>query len=107
MLLSEKSEVTLNPSNKFHFINLGYEYVKGKKILVPIKHLTKGSRSIVNVKCDYCKNIFTLKYKMYLNKIKNNENIACNNCKSINTKKTKLEKYGDENYCNSDELPRH
>jgi hypothetical protein len=52
MIISEEVEIILNSANKYHFINLGYNYKNGNKLIVPIEHLTRGSHAIVKVECD-------------------------------------------------------
>jgi len=123
MLISKNVEIILNPANKFHYIDKGYDYINGEKRLVPIKHLTLGSSVKVEVSCDYCDVILSVKYKDYIKRIKKHNNFSCNKCKFNNIKitnlkkygvenvshsvvtiqkikKTKLDKYNDENYCN-------
>ena len=104
MLISNKVEIVFNPSNKFHFLNLGYDYKNGDKIFVPIQHLTKGSNVLIDVKCDKCEKSFSLKYKNYYKRINKNDLLTCNKCKTHNIKSTKKIKYGDENYCNEEKI---
>jgi len=123
MLISESVEIIFNPANKFHYLEKGYDYVKGKMIMVPIEHLTLGSNIKVEVLCDYCGEKLIMAYKSYNQRLKINNKISCNKCKYNNTKitnnkkydvdnvsqledtiekikKTKLERYNDVNYCN-------
>lgn len=71
MILTEKIEIIINSANMKHFYSLGYENLKpGNKLTVPIKHLNKGSHSIVKIKCDICGNEKELTYRFYLKNIK-------------------------------------
>ena len=55
MILDKEVEVILNGSNMKHFKSFGYENLKsGNKLIVPIEHLSKGSHTKINVKCDIC-----------------------------------------------------
>lgn len=108
MILSKEVEVVLNSANMNHFNSLGYENLKkGNKIIIPIEHLTKGSHSIVKVKCDICGEERELVYRYYTKSLKSNGYYVCSSkCGQLKIKKTKLEKYGNENYFNSEKAKK-
>ncbi len=93
MILNNYCKVKLNSSNKETYIKLGYIGKIGDEIDVNVRDLTKGSHSIVQVKCDSCGEEKDI---MYNQLIKNNslENYICKTC---NNKKNLLEKYGVNN----------
>jgi hypothetical protein len=79
----------------------------GDKILLPIELLWNGSNIKIKVKCDICGNEKDLKYTYYLLNIKNHNIYCCNNsCAQIKNKMTNLERYGDENYHNTDKIKK-
>ena len=65
MIISEKIEV----KSSLYYKELGYN-IDSRYILVDIKHVPLGSRSIVLTKCDYCSKEKEIKYKDYNNNIK-------------------------------------
>ena len=61
MLLSKTAIVKWNNKNKNYYINKGYNYTKcGEDFVVNIEDLTLGSKSIIEVQCDYCGKGFRL-----------------------------------------------
>ena len=105
MLLSKNVEIILNGANFKHFYSLGYENLKsGNKLIVPVEHLSKNSKIIVSVKCDICGNTKNISYYSYCRNIKNDNYYTCEKCSFVKSKKTRLNKYGNENYCNKDKI---
>lgn len=129
MLLSEEVEVKWNAKNKKHYVDLGYTYTKiGDSFIAKVKDLTKGNNSDIKVKCDYCGNIYTLKYYTYYNRHNKTKDCCGNpsctgkkasdslfekynvtNCRHISgvndkIKETNLSKYGVENPFASEEI---
>lgn len=97
MILSKFAYVSTNNRNYKKFIELGYKFNIGDKILVNVSDMSPNSRVEVLVKCDMCGKEKNLKYAFYLKNIKKH-NIygCCNKCSIIKYKKTNLEKFGCE-----------
>lgn len=99
MLLTDVTTVKWNGANRKHYEGKGYVFTKnGDEFEVLIEHLSKGSHSIVMVKCDYCGEVIFREYKVYLrfreeDKTKKD---CCKNC--IGTKSN--ESYYNEHGCN-------
>ena len=71
MLISEYAKVKINSSNKYHFLELGYNnLIIKEEIIVLVDHLTRYSSSLITVKCDVCGNIKETTNHKYLNNIK-------------------------------------
>ena len=129
MLLSEEVEVKWNAKNKKHYVDLGYTYTKiGDSFTAKVEDLTKGNNSEIKVRCDYCGNVYVLKYYTYHNRHNKTKDCCGNpsctgkkasdslfkkynvtNCRHINgvndkIKETNLSKYGSENPFASEEI---
>jgi hypothetical protein len=97
MIISIEVDVILNNSNINHFRNFGYDNLKNsEKLIVPLVHLSKGSHSMVNVKCDVCHEISKMEYRSYLDITKYDGLYYCrkNKCFSEKVKKSSVDKYG-------------
>lgn len=104
MLITEFAEVNINTRNIAHYKELGYNVSKGMVVLVKIEHLTKGSHALVEVECDYCKDII---YKPYYQYLKQREIIpkdSCGDCLKYKRKDSNLERYGFVSYFETDEF---
>lgn len=99
MLITKEVEIIVNASVVPYFRNLGYETGKNQKLIVPVKHLNKGSHSVVEVSCDICGEIKFMTYKDYLTKTNFDNKYYCrvNKCFTKKVKLGTLEKYGVEN----------
>lgn len=86
-----------------HYRNLGYDVNISDTIMVPPEHLTRGSKSIVQVKCDICGDIIPRPYKRYLNR-HSYDCDTCNKCKAYKSKQTCIVKYGVENPMQVEEI---
>jgi hypothetical protein len=53
MIINEKITVSVTKSNKDHYFKLGYN-INNKLIEIDNKDLTKGSHTMIKVKCDKC-----------------------------------------------------
>jgi hypothetical protein len=74
----------------------------GDLIKIPIDKLWISSNIKINVKCDICQNIKYINFSMYNKNIKKYNIYTCSNkCAVFKNKKTCLNKYGDENYNNT------
>lgn len=91
-------KVKWHPSNKKYYENLGYNYTKmGDEFNVKLEDLTKGSKAYVDVKCDYCGEIFKRRYLNYNNQYTPELGDACDKCKNIKVQKSNIKKYGVNN----------
>lgn len=99
MLLTKTVKIKWNKSQKQNYISKGYDYTKiGDEFEVKISDLPFENNTSVEVKCDYCGNIYTISYKNF-NKQKNRSKVqkdACKNCTNKKRKESNLLKYGVE-----------
>ncbi|MFA5586157.1 MAG: hypothetical protein WDA02_06380 [Saccharofermentanales bacterium] len=99
MILTEKVLMRINNRQKAYYQSLGYITTKrNESIWVNVNDLMKNSHAMISVKCNNCEIIKEIQYSTY------NDPYLCNKCSSIKAKKTKMEKYGDENYVNSEKM---
>lgn len=124
MLVTKEVEIYIDSKKIQYYKEKGYD-VKAKKYhKIKIEHLSKGCGVEVDVICDVCGKEKKIKYRDYLKNIKNVELYCCSRKCAVEkrtlinkekygisntfqrkdviekTKKTKLDKYGDENYVN-------
>jgi hypothetical protein len=105
MILIERINYKVNPSTKDYYISKGYNCKSNEIIEIDIKDMPLTSSIKVPVKCDLCGDEKNLMYKHYLKNTKNFTQIyTCSKCCDFKTKKTKLEKYGSENYQNIEKI---
>ena len=103
MILTKQIEIGINYKNIEHFKELGYEVKCGKRIIVPIEHISPQSNIKVEVKCDYCGEIKTIKYQDYvINTDFGKRKYACKKCGMEKVKETNLERYGVDNISKTD-----
>lgn len=80
MILSETVEVIINSKTFKKYKELGFDVRKnGQTIQVPLNLVSKGSHAKVNVKCDFCRKIYTSTIND-LNRGKAPEIHACRDC---------------------------
>lgn len=90
-------ENTWMPTNREHFISLGYKYTKMRdKFMVKVEDLTCSSHKKVRVICDYCGKEFIKDYVNFLNERSNGKD-CCKQCKSKKFTETFEEKFGVSN----------
>lgn len=107
MILDDKIKITVNPNSRIHFIKLGYNCNNYDEIEVNPIDLPSGSNIIINCKCDLCDQENSIKYNRWYKNTKGNKiEYTCKRCSHIKVKRTKLEKYGDENYQNIDKIKK-
>ena len=99
MLITKEVEIKVNACVVPYFRGLGYITGKDKMLVVPVKHLNKGSHSIVEVSCDICGEINTMPYKKYLTSTDFDGKYYCrvNKCFTEKVKLGTIVKYGVEN----------
>ena len=99
MLITNKVKLKWNSKIKKHYVDLGYTYTKmGDEFEVYVKDLTHASNVIVDVVCDYCHEIYQIKWDVY-NRLKNKEVIhkdCCGNpeCTGAKAQEALLVEYG-------------
>lgn len=105
MILDKEVEITIGTHNYKHYKELGYNVINpGQKLIIKIENLLLNSSVLANVQCDICGKEKQLQYVKY---IKNTKNLTIKYCCSrkcgdFKFKNSKLKKYGDKNYVNSD-----
>lgn len=80
MAIIENQKVTAkwNSTNKKYFEELGYKYTKMQdEFEVPIQHLSKGSKFLVEAECDYCSKVFLRKYESLIKSPNHYCNVEC------------------------------
>lgn len=107
MIISEKIQYKVIPNTRKYYISKGYVCNNYDIIEVNIIDLPITSGIKIDVKCDSCGKEKKLAYKNYLKNTKNNTIIyTCSGCSNFKVRKTKLEKYGDENYQNTEKIKK-
>lgn len=108
MLISKEVEVKISGTNIKHYQELGYEIPKHlnknnkmvttmySKITVGVEDIPRGSHTKIQVKCDYCGDIFTKSYQKYILQQDNSivKKDCCAKCKQQKTEEGLLIKYG-------------
>lgn len=99
MLLTKRIDIRINRNSVQHYTDLGYKFKMWEYINVPIEHIIRGSKCLVDVKCDNCGTERKMEYRVYCDITKElTEKYFCYKCcKEHKTKNTNLEKYGCEN----------
>ena len=102
MILDTETKIKIGPSNVSFYKKLGYNAIIGNFLTIDIKHLKPYSNILINVKCDICSKQRQIEYYVYIRGTKNKKEEYCCSikCSQNKQKKTKLERYGDENYSN-------
>jgi hypothetical protein len=93
VILNKKIEVVINPSNFSHFKKYYDNIKKGEKKIVNFDELTKGSHSMIKLKCDNCDKEKEMQYKNYINYGYKEGEWLCRMCK---TKENNLKNFGVE-----------
>jgi hypothetical protein len=104
MVLSEKVMLKIPKNRQEHYRKLKYIFVWGDIIEVKIEDLHKGANVLIHAKCDYCDKELDIHYVDYMRNIANRTKYACRKCCHIKRKLTCQEKYGVENYVQTDEF---
>ena len=66
MLLSNQVETTWNPRTKSYYESKGYVYTKMRdSFMVNVDDLPKTSNCKVDVQCDYCRKVSSIKWSDY------------------------------------------
>lgn len=89
MIITKEIEVSWNPNNQDHFINLGYKYFWRGKFTVPIESLPPNSQYNILIQCDYCGKHFYRKFRDHqfiINRDKFINKDCCKDCVNLKTK---------------------
>jgi len=109
MIKTKNIEIKIGNLNYNYYKDLGYIFNKvGDNIIIDIKHLTNGSKSIVDVCCDYCGIELKVPYKRYKISTKNIDMYSCSNknCSNQKIKDVCQYKYGVDNPFQSEDIKR-
>ena len=103
MILTKELETTISHLNINYYRSLGYTNIKcNQRITIPVDHLPKDSNLKILVRCEICKCEKESIYQKYNKNISKYSLYTCVKCSSIKNKKTYFEKYGMENYVNTE-----
>lgn len=100
MLLSKTGMIKWNGANRKYYELKGYIFTKsGDEFEVKVEELKYNSKALVNIKCDYCNEIYETTYQKYNNNrdrciVKKD---ACKKHKYEKLKEANMIKYGVEN----------
>ncbi len=100
MILIKELNIKIGNLNFKYYKDLGYKFSKvGDLVRIDIDHLTKGSKSIIDISCDYCGIELKVPYKRYNRSIEVVKKYSCSNklCSNQKIKDVCLIKYNVEN----------
>jgi hypothetical protein len=109
MIKTKNLEIKIGNLNYNYYKNLGYTFNKvGDVIIIDIKHLTNGSKTIVDICCDYCGIDLKVPFKRYNLSTKNINKYSCTNKECSNQKIIEVcqYKYGVDNPFQSEDVKR-
>ena len=102
MILNNSLKIPITFRNKTHYKNLGYDVNKKKEIVVfsddILKHLSKSSGVICDVKCDKCGKEYNLSFSSYFKNLNRGGYFSCKQCSNDKKKVTNLIIFGVDNY---------
>jgi hypothetical protein len=103
MVVDEQIKIIASSKTIFKLKSIGILAKMGEEVIIPIDKLWKNSNFKVNVKCDICGFERSLQYSLYNKNIKKYNIYCCSNkCSHFKNKLTCKEKYGHENYNNTE-----
>ena len=95
MIISDYVNVNVGSKTTKYYNNLGYECKNGDEIFVKYEHLTKGSSSTIEIRCDVCEIVYKTTPKIYNRYIrKNKSHDGIDRCRVCKSKKTLMDNYG-------------
>lgn len=100
MILDKEVEVRVCGNMVKYYKECGYQCKCNDIIIIDIKHLKRNSETRINASCELCQKESYVKYQNYNNQSDKGGFYCCHDCSIIKKKKTRLEKYGDENFNN-------
>lgn len=97
MLITKTVMIKWNSKIKKHYVDLGYEFTKMKdNFAVNVNDLTDGSAAMVDVECDYCKNVYQKHWCNYI--LENKKSLihkdCCKLCRKKKIQESSMTKYG-------------
>ena len=104
MILEKNIKLKIGSNKQACYFNRkGFMCKIGDIIDIDVSQLTNGSHVIIKTKCDICDKEKNMKYGKYYELTYGCvEKYYCNKCSYIKSKETKLNRYGNENYNNSE-----
>lgn len=97
MLITKDVQLKWNGSNKSYLISKGYIFTKINDIIkINVFDLMENSNVKIEVKCDYCGEVFSRRYYSYVSSHSIINKDACSNCKINKTKESNLILFGTE-----------
>jgi hypothetical protein len=109
MIKTKNIEIKIGNLNYNYYKNLGYTFNKvGDMIIIDIKHLTNGSKAIIDIYCDYCGVELKVPYKRYNLSTKNINKYSCSNkeCSNQKIREVCQHKYGVDNPFQSEDFKK-
>jgi len=103
MLINKIIKIKTSNKNISFYKKYFPDIKSGDIVNINTDKLPRGSKFMVDVKCDVCGNIKQMMYKTYLN-ISNGERYYCNKCKGEKIKNTCQEKYNVDNVFQLNEI---
>ncbi len=96
LLKNQKIKIKWHPSNKAYYESKGYKFTKWKdEFEININDISKKSKAIISIQCDYCNNVFKKQYQSYI--VQKEKSIikkdCCKGCTSLKNKEVFNEKY--------------
>ena len=89
-----------NTQNRDWYTSLGYKFTKYNNILfVKQKELTHSSKTRVDVKCDYCGDIYNTSYSVYYHAHQKFPKDCCSKCTGKKTAEVTLDKRRNKYWC--------
>lgn len=103
MILDKEVKIKNNGRISGYYNSIGID-TNNDFITVPIYLITKGPHVIINCLCDICNKNIKMMYKTYISQTKYDGLCYCEKCSIIKKKKVIKEKYGVENYTETEEF---
>lgn len=105
MLISTEVEVRVIPKTLKYYNELGYNTKVFEKMIIKIEDLSKGSILKIEVRCDYCNNLYYPQYRTYLIQSENSiiHKDCCVKCKILKMEESNLLLYNNKNYMKTEE----
>jgi len=108
VILTKYIKIKIKNSNYKYYQSIGLNIKIGDEVEIPVDSLPISSNYRVEVSCDICNNVKDSSYNEYNRYIKKSTDglYRCRICIKEISKRTKLEKYGDENYTNREKYKK-
>lgn len=111
LIISEIVKVKWNARNKKRYEELGYKFTRiGEEFDVKVEHLSRGSIAIINIRCDYCGNEYSIMYQTRVNiqkKAVSKKDCCCNQpCIDKKIMESNGIKYGVNHHIRADSVQK-